>query len=364
MRRTPAVASLLLLLAISSVAANGDGNQGAPAGATGNNGYGSHDAPAGSNGYGGGQEVSYTAEPYRESVDGLDYGFYSESCPRMEEIVGKAVRKAVGADYSLAASIIRLFFHDFAVGGVDGSVLIDVPGHSEKYAEASRALRGFELIEAIKTELEAACHATVSCADILAAATRDAATAVGVPYWSLKYGRRDGKESSAEAADRYVPMGGESVDELVAFFESNGLDIKDLVVLSGAHTIGRATCGAVKPGLCGRRRAGTLDRQFGDFLQRKCGAGGDREHVELDGETPTAFDNQYYRNLMRGRGLLDTDQKMLADPLTRGFVNMFANAPSQFFVHEFALSMRRLGEVQLLTGKEGEVRRKCSAVNY
>ncbi|WVZ65985.1 hypothetical protein U9M48_015264 [Paspalum notatum var. saurae] len=369
MRRTPAVASLLLLLAVSSVAANGDGNQGDSAGAARNNGYGGGgDAPAGSNGYGGGggPEVSYTEPAYRKAVDGLDYGYYSESCPKMEEIVGKAVRKAVGADYTLAASIMRLFFHDFAVGGVDGSVLIDVPGHSEKYAEASRTLRGFDVIESIKTELEAACHATVSCADILAAAARDAAAAVGVPYWSLKYGRRDGKESSAEAADRYVPMGGESIGELVGFFQSNGLNVQDLVVLSGAHTIGRATCGAVTkpPGLCGRRRAGTLDRQFGDFLRRKCGAGGDREYVELDGETPTAFDNQYYRNLMRGRGLLDTDQKLLADPMTGGFVKTFANAPSQFFVHQFAQSMRRLGEVQLLTGKEGEVRRKCSAVNY
>lgn len=122
------------------------------------------------------------------------------------------------------------------VQGVDGSVLIDVPGQSEKYAQASRTLRGFELIEEIKKELEAKCHATVSCADILTAAARDAAAsrAVGAPYWSLKYGRKDRKGYfSAGTADRDVPMGGQSVTQLIAFFEKNGLNVQDLVALSG-----------------------------------------------------------------------------------------------------------------------------------
>ncbi|KAF8644581.1 hypothetical protein HU200_066439 [Digitaria exilis] len=369
MMRFLALLALLLLLA-TSVVANGYGvsHDDAPAGA---NGYGGgHDdaSPEPSKGGGGGgeeEEGPYQEPAYEKPVEGLDAEYYSKTCPQMEAIVHNAVRKAISHDYTLASSLIRLFFHDFAVEGTDGSVLIDVPGQSEKYAEASRTLRGFDLIEEIKKELEAKCHATVSCADILTAAARDAATAVGVPYWSLKYGRKDGKDSIAAEADRLVPMNGQSVTELIRFFQSKGLTIFDLVVLSGAHTIGRATCGAVRPGMCARRKEGTLDRQYGDFLWRRCGAGGDGEYVELDCETPTRFDNKYYENLLHGKGLLDTDQSLVEDSRTKDLVKMFAKpGASDAFVHLFARSMRKLGEVQVLTGNEGEVRRKCSAVNY
>ncbi|CAN6205435.1 unnamed protein product [Urochloa humidicola] len=368
-----ALSALVLLFVATSVAANGYGGGGGASLPGAGNGGG--DAPAGDNGSGGhndassgpkgGDESVYHKKAYEKPVDGLDAGFYRKSCPDMEGIVQRAVRKAVDADYTLAASLIRLFFHDFAVEGTDASILVDVPGQSEKYAEASKTLRGFDLIEEIKKELEAKCHATVSCADILTAAARDAAAAAGVPYWPLKYGRRDGKDSVAGEADRRVPMGGQSVTDLVRFFESNGLTIIDLVVLSGAHTIGRASCGAVRQALC-KLRGGAAERQYADFLRRKCGGAGaeEGEYVELDGETPTAFDNQYYKNLMRGRGVLDTDMKLLPDSRTGDLVRALANQPSQVFAHQFAQSMRKLGEAQVLTGNEGEVRRKCSAVNY
>jgi peroxidase len=187
---------------------------------------------------------------------------------------------------------------------------------------------------------------------------------VGVGYWSLKFGRKDGRQSSKAAADKYVPMGRESVTDLIAFFESNGLNVRDLVVLSGAHTIGKATCAAVKPRIC-KSKPETLDGKYGDFLRRKCRHSGDfaeYERVELDGETPTAFDNVYYKNLERKMGLLETDQKLLEDSRTRSFVEEMVREPEEF-KHEFAMAMRRLGEVQVLTGDEGEVRHKCSAVN-
>ena len=59
-------------------------------------------------------------------------------------------------------------------------LLDDVSGFTgEKTANANRnSARGFEVIDTIKTSVESACNATVSCADILALAARDSVVAV------------------------------------------------------------------------------------------------------------------------------------------------------------------------------------------
>ncbi|BAF21629.1 Os07g0499500 [Oryza sativa Japonica Group] len=312
------------------------------------------------------KQQGYVQPAYRRPAAGLKADYYHQSCPDMEGIVQRAVKKAIAADSTLAPALLRLFFHDFAVGGIDASVLVDSPG-SERYAKASKTLRGFELIESIKAELEAKCPKTVSCADILAAAARDASTEVKVDYWPLMYGRKDGRRSSMVDADQYVPMGRESVTDLIAFFESRGLTVLDLAVLSGAHTIGRATCAAVKPRLWDYAGTGRPDAsmspRYGDFLRRKCAAAGDGGYVYLDADTPTEFDNGYYKNLLRDMGLLETDQKLLPDSRTGEFVRELAGARPELIRHQFADSMRRLGAAQVLTGDEGEVRLKCSAIN-
>ena len=57
--------------------------------------------------------------------------------------------------------------------GCDGSVLLD-GSDSEKLALPNRnSARGFDVIDTIKTAVENACNATVSCADILTIAARD-----------------------------------------------------------------------------------------------------------------------------------------------------------------------------------------------
>jgi hypothetical protein len=71
---------------------------------------------------------------------------------------------------------------DFGGQGCDGSLLLD-GANSEKAAGANaNSARGFEVIDAIKTQVEASCRATVSCADILALASRDGVNLVSDIY--------------------------------------------------------------------------------------------------------------------------------------------------------------------------------------
>lgn len=65
----------------------------------------------------------------------------------------------------------------FVTQGCDASVLLDDTDalKGEKNALPNKnSLRGFEVIDTIKANLEKACPSTVSCADILTLAAREA----------------------------------------------------------------------------------------------------------------------------------------------------------------------------------------------
>lgn len=108
---------------------------------------------------------------------GTRVGFYSQTCPSAESIVKSTVASHVKSDPTLAPGLLRMHFHDCFVQGCDASVLIAGTG-TERTAFPNLGLRGYEVIDDAKTQLEAACPGVVSCADILALAARDAVVQV------------------------------------------------------------------------------------------------------------------------------------------------------------------------------------------
>ncbi|CDP11779.1 unnamed protein product [Coffea canephora] len=293
----------------------------------------------------------------------LSTTYYIKSCPNLEGIIQQKVNDWIKKDYTIAASIIRLHFHDCAVRGCDASILLNHAG-SERAAQASKTLRGFELINEIKAEVERRCPRTVSCADILTAAARDATVIAGGPFWEVPFGRKDGRISLAKEANM-VPNGHENVTTLIDFFQKRGLNIVDLVTLSGSHTIGRSTCISIQQRLDNFRGTGkpdsSMDVGYLNFLKKQCSR--DTNFVNLDATTPRTFDEVYYKNLQTKKGLLQTDQLLYSDARTAPLVAALASQP-QLFISQFAVSMVNLGNVQVLTGtKNGEIRHNCNYVN-
>ncbi|XP_022882060.1 lignin-forming anionic peroxidase-like [Olea europaea var. sylvestris] len=134
----------------------------------------------------------------------LSTTFYGNSCPNALATVRTSIRQAVSRERRMAASIIRLHFHDCFVQGCDASILLDeTPSiQTEKTASPNNnSARGYGVIETAKREVEKICPGVVSCADILAVAARDASAAVGGPSWNVKLGRRDSTTASHSLAN-------------------------------------------------------------------------------------------------------------------------------------------------------------------
>ncbi|XP_064965933.1 peroxidase 51-like [Musa acuminata AAA Group] len=300
----------------------------------------------------------------------LNPNFYQVSCPSVESIVRRAVLKKLNQTIVTVPATLRLFFHDCFVEGCDASVIIASPrGDAEKDAPDNLSLAGdgFDTVIKAKQAVEAQCPGVVSCADILAIAARDVVVLSGGPTFAVELGRRDGVTSRADRVTGNLPGPEFSVDLLSFMFRKNNLTTRDMIALSGAHTVGFSHCNRFADRLYSFNSTSAVDPSlnpaYANALMRACPRNVDPTiAVNMDLNTPITFDNVYYKNLLNGEGLFTSDQVLFTDQRSRPVVKKFAADQNSFF-KAFARSMIRLGRLGVKTGSQGEIRRDCTAFN-
>lgn len=270
-------------------------------------------------------------------------------------------------------------------------------GDAEKDAPDNLSLAGdgFDTVIKAKQAVEAQCPGVVSCADILAIAARDVIVLVssfyflflaglqlrfmshcnginfccqsGGPNFIVELGRRDGLISQATRVAGRLPGPEFKLNLLSSLFRINNLTTYDMITLSGAHTVGFSHCSRFRKRLYSFSSSSSMDPSFNlayaRLLKQACPPNVDPTiAVNMDPYTPTIFDNVYYKNLLNGEGLFTSDEVLFINRLSRSVVQKFAANQTSFF-SAFAGSMIKLGRVGVKTGRQGQIRKECTAFN-
>ncbi|XP_047065540.1 peroxidase 2-like [Lolium rigidum] len=315
-----------------------------------------------------------TASPPKNPRPDLKVDYYAaKKCPQAEEIVKRFVEQATPGE---KAGLIRLFFHDCFVEGCDASVLLAGP-ETEMTAIPNLSLRGFNIIEKAKAALEEECKGVVSCADIVAFAGRDASCSLsgGKINYDVPAGRYDGKVSRANDTFLNLPPPFGDLKLITDMFAAKGLDQTDMLVLSGAHSIGRSACGSFANSFSNRllpdNSSTAMNRTLADQLNTTCTA--NSVNVPQDYKTPYALDHQYYKNVQEHNVLFTSDAVLLESTETTAKVDEFARDP--FFLSDilpigrnpwydaFAKAMVKMGNWEVKNSTVGEIRQFCGKVN-
>lgn len=202
-----------------------------------------------------------------------------------------------------APAHVRLAFHDAGTydaqthtGGANGS--IHLKEEIQRGGNTGWGQACMELLELAKEQFP-----SVSWADLIAIGGAAAIEKCGGPVIQVGLGRMDATEP---APTQRLPGGYEGAAMLKRMFARMGLGVRDLVALSGAHTLG--------------------------FTQRKPFT-----------HDPWVFSNSYFTQLveLKGSGLLGTDTALIDDPELRPYVELYARDQDRFMA-DFADAYFRL----------------------
>lgn len=136
---------------------------------------------------------------------------------------------------------------------------------------------------------------------------------------------------------------------------------------AGSHTIGMARCENFRGRIYGdfesTMKNGMLSEAYLEKLKSVCPVHGGEDNITaMDHLTPNLFDNSFYQQLLRGEGVLNSDQEMYSSFFgfeTKDLVVKYAHDSAAFF-QQFSDSMVKLGNI---LNQEGEVRKNCRFIN-
>ncbi|PHT91090.1 putative L-ascorbate peroxidase 3 [Capsicum annuum] len=221
--------------------------------------------------------------------------------------------RALISGKNCAPIMLRLAWHDAGTydsstktGGPDGSIRNEV---EYKHAANNGLKIAIDFCEEIKAR-----HPKITYADLYQLAGVVAVEVTGGPTIDFVPGRKDSSSSPEEGR---LPDAKQGPPHLRDVFYRMGLSDKDIVALSGGHTLGRA-------------------------------------HPERSGfegpwtKEPLKFDNSYFVELLKedSKDLLKlpTDKALVEDPQFRRYVELYARDEEAFF-RDYAVSHKKLSEL-------------------
>ncbi|KAK9990143.1 hypothetical protein SO802_025128 [Lithocarpus litseifolius] len=222
--------------------------------------------------------------------------------------------RALISSKGCAPIMLRLAWHSAGTydaktktGGPNGS--IRNPGELKHTANAGLE-NAVKLCEEVKAK-----HPKITYADLYQLAGVVAVEVTGGPSIDFVPGRKDSMESPEEGR---LPEANQDEKHLRDVFFRMGLSDKDIVALSGGHTLGKAH----------KERSGFESLPWTN--------------------DPLKFDNSYFLELVKGdsKGLLKlpTDKVLVKDPEFRRYVELYAKDEDAFF-SDYAVSHKKLSEL-------------------
>lgn len=111
----------------------------------------------------------------------------------------------------------------------------------------------------------------------------------------------------------------------------------------------------------------TLDTTTASHLRQTCTNSNTsaENRVLLDQGPNSGFviDKSYFVMLTQHKGVLETDQKLLQDPLTKAFVAPLAAGSEGNFATKFEKALVKMGSLGVLSSVKGDIRKVCSVLN-